>query len=750
MTEESLEELVLRHVQSPGYQPVKPRVIAKQLGLPEEQYRDLRRAIKGLVKSGKLAWGRKHLVTTPDQAPARPDRLLITGEFRRTAKGYGFVRPLGTPAATGRAEDIFIPARRTADASSGDIVKVRLQRPRFGDDRKSGTIVEVVERETNQFVGILQERTGQAYVLIDGGMFSDPIPVGDLGAKNAGEGDKVVIEMVRFPTHFHPGEGVIVEVLGPRGAPGVDTLSIIREFNLPEHFPLDVMDTARAQAAAFDESLGDRLDLTGETVVTIDPQDARDFDDAISLEALDNGHWRLGVHIADVAHFVPRGSPLDDEARDRATSVYLPDRVLPMLPELISNAVASLQPDKLRYTKSVFIEFTPDGARVAADFHNSAIVSKRRFSYEEVDDYLADPHRWQSKLTTGVFALLGRMRELALILRRRRLDGGAVELTLPEIKIDLDKKGRVTGAHVVAQTLSHQIIEEFMLAANEAVAEQLNDRELNFLRRVHEPPDPRKLLALTEFVRELGIECESLESRFEIKRVVEAMRGDPREHAVHYAVLRSFQKAVYSPHEEGHYALSSENYCHFTSPIRRYPDLVIHRMLDALVRGKRPVDDFDQLAVLGAHCSDREQRAEAAERELIKVKLLTFLSMRIGERMEGVVTGVVEFGLFVQGIELPAEGLIRVEALADDYYRFDRATHSLIGYRQDNSYRLGDLLLVEIVYVDVDRRELDFRVIQRLEQASGVPKLTAKTKGGKKAAKKAPPKKKTVKRRKGR
>jgi ribonuclease R len=407
--------------------------------------------------------------------------------------------------------------------------------------------------------------------------------------------------------------------------------------------------------------------------------------------------------------------------------------------------LASLQPGKLRYAKSVFIELTPDGSRVAAEFYNSAIISKRRFSYEEVDDYLADPHRWQSKLTTGVFALLGRMRELALILRRRRLDGGAIELTLPEIKIDLDKTGSVCGAHVVRQTLSHQIIEEFMLAANEAVAAHLNDQELNFLRRVHEPPDPRKLLALTEFVRELGIECESLESRFEIKRVVEAMRDDPRQHAVHYAVLRSFQKAIYSPVEEGHYALNSRNYCHFTSPIRRYPDLVIHRMFDALIRGQRPVDDFDQLAVLGGHCSDREQRAEAAERELIKVKLLTFLSTRIGERMEAVVTGVMEFGLFVQGVELPAEGLLRVETLADDYYRFDRASHTLTGHRQGNSYRLGDLLLVEIAYVDVDRRQLDFRLVQRLKQVSGVPKLTAKVKGGKKAEK--APRKKSAKRR---
>ena len=749
MTQSDLEDLVLRHINSPGYQPVKPRAITKQLGLPKERQGELRKVIKRLAKSGKIAYGQKHLVkpADPSAKAEKPDGSLIIGEFHRAVKGYGFVRPFGTPPTVGKDKDIFIPQRGTGDAATGDTVKVRVKRRRRpGDDRLSGTIVEVIERETNQFVGVYTERDGQPMVRIDGRLFTEPLPVGDPGAKNAMEGDKVVIEMIRFPTHFRSGEGVIVEVLGARGTPGVDTLSIIREFNLPDHFPLNVTDTARAQAEVFDEFVGDRVDLTGETIVTIDPKDARDFDDAISLERLDNGHWRLGVHIADVTHFVPPGSPLDTEARDRATSVYLPDRVIPMLPELISNGLASLQPDKIRYAKTAFIEFTADGAPVATELSNSAIKSKRRFTYEEVDQFLAVPRRWKPKLTTGVFALLGRMHELAMILRRRRLKGGAIELTLPEIKIDLDKNGRVSGAHVAQNTESHQIIEEFMLAANEAVARYLNDQQLNFLRRVHAPPDPRKLLALTEFIRELGFECESLESRFETKRVIQQAKGDPREHAVHYAVLRSMQKAVYSPQEEGHYALNSTHYCHFTSPIRRYPDLVVHRMIDSLLQGKRPADGFDQLAVLGGHCSDREQRAEAAERELIKVKLLSFLAEHIGDQVEAVITGVEEFGLFAQGIELPAEGLIRVDALSDDYYRYDKQTHTLTGHREGNTYRLGDVVLVEIARVDIGRRELDMRLVRRLAKASGKRSLTVKQSGKKKSApkKKAAPKRKTA------
>jgi ribonuclease R len=422
-------------------------------------------------------------------------------------------------------------------------------------------------------------------------------------------GDKVVIEMVRFPTHRHPGEAVIIEVLGAKGAPGVDTLSIIREFGLPEEFPEDVLEDSRQQAEAFDESLGDRLDLTGETIITIDPVDARDFDDAVSLARLENGHWRLGVHIADVAHFVRAKSALDREARERGTSVYLPDRVIPMLPEIISNNLASLQPDKVRYTLSSLMEFTADGAYVAGEIKRSAIKSCRRFTYEEVDEYLADREAWRSKLTPQVHGLLARMDELAMIFRQRRLKGGSIELTLPEVKIDLDKRGEVVGAHLVKNTESHQIIEEFMLAANESVARVLAAANLNFLRRVHEPPEPRKLQALTTFIRELGIECESLESRFETKRVIAQVAGQPEEHAVNFAILRSMQKAVYAPTDEGHYALNKEHYCHFTSPIRRYPDLTIHRMIETLARGKKPADDFDKMALLGDQCSDREQRA---------------------------------------------------------------------------------------------------------------------------------------------
>jgi ribonuclease R len=715
-----LEQQILAHVTHANYRPVKPRVIAKQLGMDADGARDVKRAIKQLVRQRKLAYATSHLVRPATVA----DQSRLVGKFRRFAAGHGFViLPSGGPGKE-KPPDIYIPAKCTHDAATGDTVLVRLRKGgsarRFGrtgqpggDQKQEGEIVEVLERDTHRFVGVYFESGGMGMVQIDGTVFAQPISVGDPGAKNAQPDDKVVIEMVRFPSHMHDGEGVIVEVLGQRGAPGIDTLSIIHEFDLPGDFAPDALEEARRRAVEFDASIDDRHDFTTDTVITIDPVDARDFDDAISLVRLENGHWRLGVHIADVSHFVRPKTALDREARDRATSVYLPDRVIPMLPEIISNNLASLQPDRVRYTKSAVIEYTADGVRVGADFYSGAIRSAHRFAYEEVDDYLVSPPRWRSKLSPEVHALVGRMHTLAMILRKRRLKRGALELSLSEIKIDLDRGGEVAGAHVVENTESHQIIEEFMLAANEAVAEHLQAAELAFLRRVHMPPDPRKLKALTEFVTELGFDVESLESRFELQKLLGHVKGRPEEHAVNYAVLRSFQQAVYSPVVEGHYALASDCYCHFTSPIRRYPDLTVHRLLEGLFSKKKPRSDADELVALGEHCSERERRAEAAERELIKVKLLNYMSQRIGEEMDAVITGVQNFGLFAQGLKLPAEGFVHVTALSDDYYRYDAATHSLTGNRQGNTFRLGDRIRVAVARVDVDRRELDFRVVAR-------------------------------------
>ena len=673
---------------------------------------------------------------------------FVVGTFRQTEYGNGFVRPRvdarndDTPLA-----DIFVPAEQSRDAASGDTVVVeitsgfrrqasgfrksltmRVQKPEVRSpksgsesDAPMGKIVEILERDTMRFVGTYDCDDDVAIVDVDGKLFRTPIYVGDPSACPARSGDKVVIDMVRFPTHTRYGEGVVVEVLGPHGTPELDTQLIIHQFGLPTEFPDEVIKAAQDQAAQFDESITpDRYDATGETTLTIDPADARDFDDAVSLTKLECGHWRLGVHIADVAHFVQKGSPIDREAEKRGTSVYLPDKVIPMLPEVISNSLASLQPNKVRLTKSVWVEMTEDGIPVDVEVKRSAIRSDSRLNYDEVTEFLADPKpfrnrnvRSEYRLAPDVFRLLSDMFTLAMILRDRRLARGALELTMPEIKLLLDDDGKVCGSKLVEHLPANQIIEEFMLAANEAVAGFLEQKGLLFLRRVHAMPSYRKMKQFSQFVKSLGVDTVSadmlLESRFEIQALLERIKGRPEEAAINFALLRSMQKAVYSPAEDGHYALASSCYCHFTSPIRRYPDLTVHRLLDQLLFGNKPRNDMRALFLLGEHCSQCERTAEAAERELVKLKLINYLATKIGEQMTGVVTGVERYGFYVQGEEIPAVGLVRIRSLEGRYY-YDADSHSLIGTRGP-TFRLGDRVVIEIADANPNTRRIDFTFV---------------------------------------
>ncbi|MBA60924.1 MAG: ribonuclease R [Planctomycetaceae bacterium] len=764
MEPQDLEALILEHIRNENYQPVKPRVICKQLHLsPDERY-SVRRAVKSLIRQGHARFGAKHLVLAADgstakaKAPANSSlsteiKNTITGNFFKASGGFGFVRPENTPASAGRDADLFIPAHEILDACHGDTVRVRLA---AGDRRRGreqgqsrASIVEVIERARHQFVGTYQVLNQQGFVRVDGSHFQQSVPVGDPGAKGAQPGLKVVIEMVRFPSAYDDGEAVITEVLGERGEPGVDTKMIIAEFGLRVEFPQAVLEDARKQAETFDENdFTNREDLTETTTLTIDPFDARDFDDAISLEQTEKGHWILGVHIADVAHFVPAGSLLDQEATVRATSVYLPDMVIPMLPEIISNNLASLQPDKNRYAKTVFIEFNAEGIPVSTDIKRSVINSDQRFNYEEVDDFLCNRSKWKEQLNEKVYYLLDRMYILAMILRKRRLENGSLEIGLPEIKIDLDKKGQVSGAHRVINTESHQIIEEFMLAANQAVATKLNDCELKFLRRIHPDPTPRKLSKLTQFVQDMGVKTEEITNRFQIKQIVSQIAEQPFEQSIQLAILKSMQKAVYGPEAERHYALNFEHYAHFTSPIRRYPDLTIHRLCNQLIDQQTPVQNFPKLVELGNHCSDRERNAESAEKELKNLKLLKYLQDHADSEFVAVVTGVEKFGLFVQGVKVPFQGLISVTALKDDHYTMVTGAHALVGHRSGNDFRLGDTLTVKVHHVDMDQREVDLMFVKKLISVGGPPlerpNAGDRGRGGHRKRKRTPKKRSTL------
>ncbi len=758
MSRMELSEEILALVGKKSYQPLAPKALARKLGLPPSRYRGFRTALRELIQAGRLELGTGQLVR------AAPPHGTVTGVFRKTSSGFGFVRPHPTEALAG--QEVFIRSDNVADASTGDEVLVRLTRKSPRPDKgPEGEILRVLERATHQFVGTYFEEGGEGFVLVDGTTFAGPIYVGDPGAKGARGNDKVVFEMIRFPSPAQRGEGVLTEVLGPRGRPGVDTLSVIRAFDLPDEFPEDVLNEARRQAAAFDEAdLEGRDDFTHELTITIDPADARDFDDAVSLSYDGHRrHWLLQVHIADVGRFASPGGPLDREARQRGTSVYLPQRVIPMFPEIISNGLASLQQDRVRFVKSAVMEFTHAGQRVHARFTNAAIRVRRRFTYEEVSAILQQSEEEpgvrspesgkesrvrspesgvsgpgkdaglqtpDSRLRTPdsrLTAMLRHMREFALVLRARRRKRGALELSMAETELEFDGDGRVVGAHLLTHDISHQIIEEFMLAANEAVAEHLAQHGVSFLRRTHTPPDPRKLKDFLEFARVLGYDVQPRRpsDRYQLQRVLEESAERPERHAVHYALLRSLKRAEYNPAEEGHYALASQDYCHFTSPIRRYPDLTIHRLLDQWLRTGRAGSDPTELVALGEHSSFTERRAEQAERELVKVKLLDYMSQRVGAELDIVITGVHEYGFFGEATTVPVEGLLHLSTLRDDYYSFDGATHSLIGRRTHRRFRLGDKVRVRVARVDLQRRELDFQLSEARRAVGQVAGRTA-------------------------
>jgi len=716
-----LEARILNAVTRPSYSPVKPKVLSKRLGLTADDYPEFRRIVKDLIRDGRLRLVGGNTLRAADV------HGTITGVYRRSPSGSGFVRP--HPKDGVPQPDLFIREGKGMDASTGDEVRVKITRPASQTRDAAGEVVEVLNRSTRTFVGTYFEREGEAFVRIDGTVFAHSISVGDPGAKGAKPQDKVVIEMLRFPSPDERGEGVIAEALGPHGQPGVDTLSIVKAFGLPEEFPEAALDEARAAAAAFSESdLDGRTDFTGELVITIDPKDARDFDDAISV-TIDpkSKHWILTVHIADVSHFAKPGGPLDTEARKRATSVYLPQKVIPMFPEMISNGLASLQEGKLRYVKTVRMEFTSGGQRGHVEFFNGAIRVARRFAYEEVQeqlDLLSGGHkppvseavpdaetRRADAPRSEIVAMLRRMRDLAILLRKKRAKRGALELSMPEAVLEYDENGRVSGAHFATHDMSHQLVEAFMLAANEAVAEHLAHEEIPFLRRVHPAPIEEKLEAFARFADILGYRIRKPQDRFELQRVLNESAEKPERAALHFALLRSLKQATYSPISDQHYALASQEYCHFTSPIRRYPDLTAHRTLDKWIKHKRVSADEAELVILGEHCSRMERRAETAERELVKLKILIFLTRKLGERFDAVITGVADYGFFAQVERFPAEGLVHISSLTDDYYVFDADGHALEGRRGGKRFRLGDRVQVEVARVDVQKRMLDFRLV---------------------------------------
>lgn len=717
---QELADRVMRLVVSPEYRPSKPKQIAAMLQLEPDDYRELRRTIKQLVLEGRLLYGGNHLVISTGAIGGPQDR--VRGVFRMAAGGqFGFVRP-GDSGDGAVTEDIFVPPGQTGGALEGDQVEVKVRPSRRGGNE--GAVVDVLQRARRQFTGTFQMVNKRAAVYLDGTPHEEPVFIGDVRGLPLEPNDKVFVEVVSFPDERHEGEAVLLERLGSNRNPGIDTLTIMRQFGLPDEFPEEVIAEARQRADEFEASdpKANRKDLTDLYTLTIDPFDARDFDDAISLAKEEQGRWRLWVHIADVGHFIHPGGQLDQEAMRRATSVYLPDRVIPMVPEIISNHLASLQPDKVRLTKTVEIEFDEAGVVLHTEVYNAVIRSDLRLHYGVVDQFLEHPENFTEKWGQEACDLVSRMHELAMTIRQRRFRRGAISMDMPEIKLDLDRNGKVKGAYKTVNTESHQIIEEFMLSANEAVATFLDDRGLRFLRRIHPTPERRKLRQLSLFVRDLGLGIEQIESRFEIQKVLDRVAKTPLEDAVNYAVLKSMSKAVYGPQTEGHYALDKDNYCHFTSPIRRFPDLTVHRLIDRIHQGvPTPDESMGTLIKLGHHCSDQERNAAQAERELTMLKLLHFLKKNLGETMTAVVSRVFADGFLARCSKLPIDGYVGVDQLPGDRYRYERRGQMLVGHKAHNRYRLGDQLTVKVAKVDLIQRQLFLQVIKNHSVGKGKP-----------------------------
>jgi ribonuclease R len=691
---------VLELLRTKDYRPLDKTELARRLHLDGGDRVKLRNALRELERDGEIARIRKNRYVLPSEAD------LVAGKLSINPAGYGFLA-----TDTAGKPDIFIAAENIGTAMHGDRVVARISRdvaPRRGKDRKGrteGRVIRILERARDTVVGTLQQSRNFYYVVADDPRFVHNIYIS--ATKSARVGDKVVVRLEAWESRHVNPEGEIIEVLGPAGAPGVDMLSIIRKYNLPTEFPKAVLDeTNRIPQSVDERMLEGREDLRDKFIVTIDPDDARDFDDAIDVEKIDNQGWRLGVHIADVSAYVKPNSALDREAQHRGNSVYLPDRVIPMLPERLSNGVCSLNPDVDRLTFSVFIEFDKNGRAKNARFARTVIRSARRLTYKQAYAIL------KSKAADELSRRLHTAWDLAALLRRKRFEHGSLDLDFPEVKVFVDANGQPTKLERVENDESHQLIEEFMLAANEAVARELRHRSMPTIYRVHEDPDPEKLAEYREFVRSFNYKVGDLSHRAEVQRFLASIRGKPEEQALKIGLLKSLKRARYAPQPLGHYGLAKANYLHFTSPIRRYADLVVHRSLAELEAKRKSRIDLNTVASIAEHISETERNAAEAEIDSVRMKKLEFFQRQLDEHdpqvFRAAIVDVRNFGLVVELPDALVSGLIHVSSLTDDFYVFDATQRRLIGRRRRKRFSVGDHVRVFVARVDVFKRQIDF------------------------------------------
>ena len=704
------EEIVV-YMEHQAVRPLSEEELAEVFAVDTvEALVQLKGLLKELESDGTLVLSRKNRYGRPAQFN------LLIGKISRHPKGFGFLMQEDADA-----DDIFIPASELKGAMNGDRVIVRIKREATAKSRAEGEVIRILQRNVQQIVGTFESSRHFGFVVPDDKRFGSDIFIPKEQFNGAKTNMKVLVEITQWPEKNRSAEGKIVQVIGKKDAPGVDILSIIMGHDLPQGFPANVLMYAEAlpETIAVSE-IEKRRDLRDMLMITIDGEDAKDLDDAVSVQRLENGNYLLGVHIADVGHYVKEDSVLDKEALERATSVYLVDRVIPMLPQKLSNGICSLNAGEDRLAMTCMMEINSQGVVVSHDIFESVIHVNYRMTYQNVTKILLNQDEALCRKYRDILSMLQEMAQLQMILEKKRKLRGAIEFYAPESKVILDKKGHPIRIEWREQGVADKIIEEFMLCANETVAEHFFWMEVPFLYRVHEEPKMEDVLDVNKFLQAFGYNIKGLSNHVHAKayqNVVEQVAGKPEEMMINTVMLRSMQHARYDVEALGHFGLAAQYYSHFTSPIRRYPDLAIHRIIKELLHNGDRLDEKRVTILKGKmkhyaeQASVREKIAEEAERESVELKKIEYMKPYVGDVFQAKISGVTNFGIFVQ-LDNSVEGLAHISTLIDDFYQFQPESYSLIGEHTRKVYRLGQDIKVRLTRVSVEDRQIDFEVMK--------------------------------------
>lgn len=702
-----IKERILEYMRMEAYKPLKAEELASKFELKGKEIGGFFSELDELEEEG-------HVIRTRKDKYGLPEKMnLAVGRLQGHPKGFGFIIS-DEPGAP----DVYVSAENMNGAMNNDRVMARIVQEAIPGKRVEGEIIRILKRANNTVVGTFEKSDNFGFVVPDDKRVYQDIFISKGNINGAKNGYKVVVDITKWPDKRRNPEGVVTEILGSRTMPGVDILSIVKKYGLAEEFPQDVADYAEAIPDEISEDeLKNRRDLRNLNIVTIDGEDAKDLDDAVSVERLEGGKFRLGVHIADVTHYVKEHSPLDKEAFKRATSVYLIDRVIPMLPRKLSNGICSLNPKVNRLTLSCSMVIDANGKVLEHEIYESVIKTKERMTYTDVTKILKDKDPETCERYKDLIDDFKNMEELCGILNKRRMARGALDFDFDECKIILDDKGKPIEIKPYEREVANRIIEEFMLICNETIAEHMFWAGIPFVYRIHEDPDPDKLLAFSEFIHNLGYYLKPARETHPkaLQDIIKSVEGKPEETVVNTLMLRSLRQARYAPDCTGHFGLAARYYCHFTSPIRRYPDLAIHRIIKSFINGKIDEKSMEKLkkfvSEASKQSSDMERLAQEAERETDDLKKVEYMSERIGQSYSGIISSVTSFGIF---IELPntIEGLVHISNMLDDYYIYDEKHHCLTGERYRKVYKLGDGVRVKVSKTDIDARTIDFELLE--------------------------------------